>query len=80
MNLNFEVKRISHSVTQGSAAVYCNGEYIVTFGDDRKLIDGEWKSPKPDTDFIIGALFHPFPEIERHGEKIRKIISGWGIK
>jgi hypothetical protein len=74
MKLEFEVKRANCGMTRGSAEVYCNGACIVNFGDDKTLIGREWKSPKTDADFIIGALFHPYPEIEKHEEKIKEII------
>lgn len=42
MILDFTVKRERYSVTQGNATVYLNGEKILVFADEIKLIkDGE---------------------------------------
>lgn len=85
--LVFEVKRRRPSVSQQEADVYCNGQLIVTFGDDPVLIKegekyygdlcGGYASKTPDSKFILSTLYHPFDRIYRISEKIRAIISEW---
>lgn len=63
-NFSFEVKRERWSVTQGQAAVYCNGLRLITYGDSIELkplnaygpIIGGWASSKPDKIFIMAAM------------------------
>jgi hypothetical protein len=61
--LEFEVKRLRRSVTQGEAAVYCNGVKLIQFGDtiarDGKHGDiiGHWGSTISDDEFINATLF-----------------------
>jgi len=40
MNLKIEVIRHRRSVTQGTAEVLCNGQSVVTYGDDY-VLDGK---------------------------------------
>lgn len=85
MTLKFTVKRERGSVTQGSATVYLNGEKILTFADEIKLIkDGQtyygenidgWASTTPDSDFINGVLFHPYDSVYHYSDKIKEIIK-----
>lgn len=77
MKYVIEVKRSRPSVTQGSAEVYVNGEEMISFNDDIKLIKpnekyygdliGGWASVTPDEEFIKGMLFH--------SEKFRKVLN-----
>lgn len=65
MKRNFEVRRIRHSVIQGEAAVYLNGEKLIQYGDTIKLnpkkkygpvIDG-WASCLSDDVFVESAIW-----------------------
>ena len=62
-SLAFEGRRLRPSVTQGEAAVYCNGVKLVQFGDtiamDGKYGDiiGHWGSTISDEEFINATLF-----------------------
>ena len=85
MILDFTVKRERYSVTQGNATVYLNGEKILVFADEIKIIkDGEtyygeniggWASTTPDKDFINGVLFHPLDSVYHYSDKIKEIIK-----
>lgn len=85
MKYVIEVKRSRPSVTQGSAEVYVNGEVIISFNDEIKLIRcgekyygdliGGWASVTPDEEFIKGMLFHPYDEYYCHSEKFRKVLD-----
>lgn len=85
MKYLIEVKRNRISVTQGYATVYVNGEEMISFGEEIKLIrqsekyygemiDG-WASTKPDEAFIKGMLFHPFDRYYRCSEKFRNMLD-----
>lgn len=85
MILDFEVKRKRFSVTQQEAHVYCNGKFIINFGDDPKMINpgdkyygeliGGWASTKPDAQFIRSALYHKYDEIYHYSDGIKQIID-----
>lgn len=85
MQVIFAVERVRRSVTQGEAKVYCNGEYLFTFGDKIELIKpgqkyygdniGGWASVKPDSAFINGVLFHPLDHIYHYSDKVKQIIE-----
>jgi len=75
-----EVRRIRPSVTQGYAAVLINGKEVITFGDTIKLITkemadagqktygeqiGSWASVIPDSEFVIGLLYHPYEDFSK---------------
>jgi hypothetical protein len=87
-NLTFEVKRLRGSVTQGEAAVYCNGVKLVQFGDNITMggehgdIIGNWGSTKSDEEFINAALFpdeirrNYYPqEVNAIFDKIKALIA-----
>lgn len=80
MKYTFEVKRDRMSVTQGSATVYLNGEEVVTFDDEPKLINGEWKSVSSDADFIKAALYHSHDYVYHHSDKIKAILNRDSLK
>jgi hypothetical protein len=73
MECNLEVKRIRHSVVQGEAAVYLNGELLIQYGDTIELnhseqygpVIGGWASCFPDNRFIGAAKRDCAKEIER---------------
>lgn len=79
LNLEFEVKRVRSSVTQGEAKVLCNGEHIITFRDNLEMIKpygnyygariGGWASTVPDAEFIKAAVYHPL------SAKFREILE-----
>ncbi len=85
MTLEFEVKRVRMSVTQGEVQVYCNGEYITNFADEPKLIKpgekyfgemvGGWASTTPDAKFIHATLFHKYDYIYHISRGVRNIIN-----
>lgn len=75
MDFNFTVKRERHSTTQGEAVVYLNGVEMIRFGDTIELVDGEWKSIKKDSDFIRGLLFHPYDNIYKYSDKVKKYLD-----
>lgn len=85
MTLEFEVRRIRMSVTQGEAQVYCNGEYITNFADEPKLIKpgekyfgelcGGYASTTPDAKFIHATLFHKYDDIYHISEGVQNIID-----
>ena len=84
MIIEFTVKRNRPSTTQGTATVYCNGQEVLTFGDNIELIKegqpfygeniGGWASTKPDEAFIKGCLFHPLDDIYHYSDKVKKIL------
>ena len=83
--LKFQVVRRRPSVTQGEAAVYCNGVLVDSFADEPEMMKegktyyppffGGYASPTPDKDFIYAALWHPFDDIYRISQPIRKIVN-----
>lgn len=51
----FEFRRVRNSTTQGAIAVYYDGIYIETFGDDVQLMEnGTWEG-RPNSYFMEGA-------------------------
>ena len=85
MTLNFEVVRKRSSVTQQEAHVYCNGKFIINFGDEPKMIKpgekyygpiiGGWASTTPDSKFIRSTLYHKFDEIYHISDGVKRIID-----
>lgn len=86
--LTFEVKRLRPSVTQGEAAVYCNGVKLVQFGDKIEMdgkhgdIIGHWGSTTSDEEFITATLFpgkirrsYYSQEVNAIFDKIKSIIA-----
>lgn len=83
--LKFQVIRRRPSVTQGEAAVYCNGVFVDSFADEPEMMEkgktyyppfcGGYASPTPDEDFIYAALWHPFDDIYQISQPIRKIVN-----
>ena len=83
MELKFSVRRDRYSVTQGTATVCCNGEELITYGDDLQLMGGEWRSTKTDAELITTTLFpnelvrSAYPDrVASVQEKIEKIGRG----
>lgn len=84
MKIEIEVKRRRMSVTQGEAVVYINGQEIISFGDDIRMIPkgercfgtkiGDWASVKPDTEFILEMQYHPYDGIYHHSEKVKQAL------
>lgn len=84
-NMIIEVTRKRYSVTQGEATVCINGKEIITFSDTIEIISksakyygdkiGDWASLKPDSDFILGALYHPLDNIYHHSDTVKKAIK-----
>lgn len=85
MILEFEVRRVRMSVTQGEAQVYCNGQYITNFADDLELIKlgekyfgelvGGWASTIPDAKFIHATLFHKYDDLYHVSTGVQAIID-----
>ena len=85
LTLSFTVKRNRRSVTQAEAAVYCNGEYITSFGDNPQLIEpgekyygylaGCWASKTPEAKFIHATLFHKYDDLYHISDGVQKIID-----
>jgi len=85
MTLEFEVRRVRISVTQGEVQVYCNGEYITNFADEPKLIKpgekyfgemvGGWASTTPDAKFIHATLFHKYDDLYHISRGVQDIID-----
>lgn len=85
ITLDFEVKRVRSSATQGGVKVYCNGEFITDFGDEMELIKpgqkyygpicGGWASTTPDCKFIYATLFHQYDDIYHISEGVRRILT-----
>lgn len=69
--LNFEVKRVRFSVTQGEAVVYLDGKEMARFADEIQLVDGEWQSVKTDEEFIRGLLFHPYDDVYQISQPLK---------
>ncbi len=84
MKIEIEVKRRRISVVQGTADVCINGREVASFGDDIRMIPkgeryfgtkiGDWASIKPDTDFVLGMLYHPYDEIYHHSDKVKQAL------
>lgn len=84
--VKIEVIRHRASVTQGEVEIIVNGQSVARFGDTIELIPegkpfygeniGGWASTTPDSDFIIGALYHPLDDIHHFSESIKKAIRG----
>lgn len=78
MEIKITVERRRSSVTQGMVDVLINGEKVMDFGDTIEWINpgdkyygemiGHWASTVPDTQFILGLLFHPFDELYKYKE------------
>ena len=85
MKIEFEVKRSRGSVTQGMVDVLINGEKVMDFGDKIEIIqDGEkyygekignWASKIPDTQFIIGTLYHAYDDIYHYSDKVKEKLN-----
>ena len=85
MILEFEVKRCRTSVTQQEAEVYCNGQYITSFGDAPEIIEpgekyygelaGMWASKTPDAKFIHATMFHKYDDLYHISDGVQKIID-----
>lgn len=85
VTLEFEVRRVRMSVTQGEALVYCNGQYIINFADEPELIKpgekyfgeliGGWASTTPDAKFIYATLFHKYDAFYHTSGGVQKIIN-----
>jgi hypothetical protein len=79
-----EVKRRRMSVTQGEAVVVIDGKEIITFADTIEFIKegmpffgekiGDWASIKPDSDFILGAIYHPYDATYNYSSKVKRAI------
>ena len=78
--VTIEVRRNRPTVTQGSATVLINGKEVMTFHDTIKIITkemadagqkacgeqiGSWASVIPDSEFIIGLLYHPYEDFSK---------------
>ena len=85
VNLNFEVKRERKDRDHGTAAVYCNGFFVVRFTDYirpinpgqqycGRLIRGR-ASIIPDAYFIKAALFPEINNGRRHNEMVKTILD-----
>lgn len=71
-----EARRISQSVTQGFIQITINGKELVTFGDDKKLIDGEWKSTHENLgDSLCAAFWHPLDRLYRYSDKAKELFK-----
>jgi len=62
MKLDFTVERLRGSVTQGEAAVWCNGVKLIQYGDTITMNGeyakiGNWGSKTPDEHFINATLY-----------------------
>ena len=74
-----EVKRISHSATQGTLLVQINGEAVMTFGDDKILGENGWESKIPDEELgrlVYSTFWHPMGQIYHYSNKARKLFAG----
>ncbi|MBR4577325.1 MAG: hypothetical protein IKO25_08980 [Clostridia bacterium] len=83
--LAFEVRRDRPSATQGSATVYLNGQEIITFSDDIRMIRpgekyygpliGDWASVTPDYHFIRALLWNNLDSIYHYSDRPKAIIE-----
>ena len=84
--ITIEVKRERPSATQGYAHIYINGVRVHSFMDEIELVTdknkptygeniGGWASIIPDSDFIMGLLYHPSDEIYHYSDKAKKAIK-----
>ena len=83
--LALEVRRNRASVTQGSATVYLNGQEIITFSDDIRMIGpgekyygpliGDWASVTPDYHFIRAMLWHNLDSVYHYSDRPKAIIE-----
>lgn len=55
----------------GSDDSFCGACGKPTYGENI----GGWASTKPDSDFIMGLLYHPFDEIYHYSDKAKKAIK-----
>lgn len=84
MEIKITVERRRSSVTQGMVDVLINGEKVMDFGDTIEWINpgdkyygemiGHWASTVPDTQFILGLLFHPFGELYKYSERAKTAL------
>ena len=77
-SFTFDVKRISHSATQGSIRIELNGKEMITFGDHIELIDGKWQSTIPDEElgrYVYGLLYHPYDDIYHYSDKVKDYLK-----
>lgn len=85
INLNFVVMRERQTPYKGTAAVYCNGHFVVRFEDHIKEIKpGEQYCGKlirgrasiiPDAYFIKAALFPEINNGRRHNTMIKLLLD-----
>lgn len=83
--MQIEVKRNRKSVTQGEAEVLINGKEVVTFADEIKMINegqlfydeniGGYASITPDSDFILGLLYHEADNIYHYSDLVKEAIK-----
>lgn len=82
--LKIEVLRKRASVTQGSAEVLINGKAVITFADKIEIVkEGEeyfgeriglWASKKPDSDFVLGLLYHPLDNVYHYSDLVKNAV------
>lgn len=72
-----EVRRTSKSVTQGDISIYINDKCVVTFNDDKEIIDGKWQSTIKDEDLgrlVLSAIYHPHDNLYHYSDTIKSSI------
>lgn len=72
-----EARRISHSATQGSIRLTINGKHLITFGDDKKLIDGEWQG-RPDSELgslVCAAFWNPYDDLYHYSDRAKELFK-----
>ena len=85
MEFKITVERHRPSVTQGMASVLINGVKVMDFVDTIEMVKpgekyygenfGGWASKTPDSNFVIGMLFHPHDDIYKNSEKAKKVFE-----
>lgn len=89
-SLEITVERVRSSVTQGEAKVYINGEFFTNFGDEIAMMKdggdyygpniGGWASKKPDSSFVLGAIWHPMDHVYHYEDKLNKLLQSEDIE
>lgn len=83
--LTFEVRRVRTSVTQGEAQVWCNGKFLINFADKIEIVQpggvyygdnvGGYASTTPDSDFLMGALYHGMDDVYHYSDRVKAVIK-----
>ncbi len=69
-SFRFDIQPVDISTTQCYIVVLLNGEKVMTFGDDKELVDGRWVSKAMSRKNIGRLLYETF----RQSDKLKELL------